>query len=353
MRVQYISDLLYNHECVIVPGLGGFISSYRPARISGETNTFSPPSCNIAFNASLSANDGLLASFISKKTGISYREALEEIQKWVDESLKLLNSGARFELENIGFLELNADRNLQFEPDIRLNFLGDSFGLPSFVVCPLIRGEADIREKHERVQSWPSKLKYLVPATLKWAAVLAPFIAFTIWGSLNSATIGNYVQNYSGLFSWVRTTPGKTAVLAPGRNNSAKTIQNFQSPESSPAGIMKELQIEYAPGVVSYEAMMNNGLIQPQEDNTATLADHTLTAQYFIIGGAFREHSNALKMLNELKAQGFPAAIIDTTGSGLFVVSMRGFSVKTEAVAQLRAVKEAGYEGAWIMQKIN
>ena len=352
MKAQYISELLFSHECVIVPGLGGFISSYKPAWINRETNTFFPPSCNIAFNESLSANDGLLASHISKQSGSSYRDAVEEIHKWVEESMKVLNTGGKLVLEEIGTLELNADRNLQFEPHIRLNFLGDSYGLPILTIHPLLRKDKAIpEEKTERVQAWPSKLKYIIPATLKWAAVLAPFIAFTIWGSNNTRIIGNYVQNYSGLFSWVRVTPGKISPVAHSPIRPSQTVQGLWMPESSPAGIMNQLHIEYAPATVSYQAMMSNGLIQPSASKPAHAEIKPVSEEYFIIGGAFREHSNATKMLNELKAKGFPATIIDTTGSGLFVVSIQGFEARSEASSQLPVIKEAGYSGAWIMRK--
>jgi hypothetical protein len=30
---QYISELLYKYDCVIVPGLGGFVANYKSATI--------------------------------------------------------------------------------------------------------------------------------------------------------------------------------------------------------------------------------------------------------------------------------------------------------------------------------
>lgn len=39
---QYISELLFHHDCVIVPGLGGFVVNYKSAHISAVQNTFYP-----------------------------------------------------------------------------------------------------------------------------------------------------------------------------------------------------------------------------------------------------------------------------------------------------------------------
>ncbi len=352
MKAQYISELLYDHECVIVPSFGGFLTSYLSARISKESNRFFPPSCNIAFNASLSTNDGLLASYIVKQSGISYREAVDEIRKWVEESLKILNSGNKLEFEDIGSIELDPEGNLQFKPGLKLNFLGNSYGLPSFVAQPVLRSlQPAISNQHPRVQPWPSKLRYIVPATLKWAAVLAPFMAFTLWGSMNTGTIENYIQNYSGLFSWVRNIPGKTSTSIPDQTAPDAVISGFEISVPSPEGIMNDKQIEYAPGIVSYMALKNNGLIDPVVKEAEVKVTNSISAQYFIIGGAFREHLNALKMLDKLKSQGYPAAIIDTTAGGLYVVSIKGFELKKNAIDELFSVKEAGYSSAWIMKK--
>ena len=65
MITRHIADLLYNHECVIVPGLGGFIKAYHPARIVHATHEFRPPAGTVAFNAGLAGNDGQLANYIA------------------------------------------------------------------------------------------------------------------------------------------------------------------------------------------------------------------------------------------------------------------------------------------------
>jgi hypothetical protein len=351
MKVQYIADLLYNHECVIVPGLGGFLSSYVPSRITPGSNRFYPPSCKIAFNASLSANDGILANHIAKASGITYKQASDEIRKWVDKSFKLLHSGERLQLESIGYLSLNAEGNLQFEPELKENFLGNSFGLPSFYAKAVTRKGDPITQKDvQRIKGWPSNLKYLVPETLKWAAVLAPFIALTLWGSFNSGKINNYVQNYSGMFSWVRTTPGKTStspsntfILPVAKANSAKV--------QSPSGILKELSVSYCPSSLSYSAIRATGPLSPDKALIQSVDVNFSETNYYIIGGAFREHANALKLIEELKSKGYPASIIDTTSGGMYVVSIKGFDSRSNAFQELTAIKNAGYSSAWIKHK--
>ena len=76
---QYISELLYQYDCVVVPGLGGFVANYKSATIQPIQNTFSPPSKSISFNKNLNANDGLLANLIAQKEGVIFDVAIKKI----------------------------------------------------------------------------------------------------------------------------------------------------------------------------------------------------------------------------------------------------------------------------------
>ncbi|MBL0098388.1 MAG: hypothetical protein IPP46_19250 [Bacteroidetes bacterium] len=58
----------------------GFVANTRSAFLNPAQHTFSPPSRKLAFNASLRTNDGLLAHHLSKRSGITYGEALTEIK---------------------------------------------------------------------------------------------------------------------------------------------------------------------------------------------------------------------------------------------------------------------------------
>ena len=68
-----IKELLYFHDCVILPGFGGFIANNVNAKISAS-NIFSPPAKAIAFNRNLNNDDGLLADHIVRKEKLSYSD---------------------------------------------------------------------------------------------------------------------------------------------------------------------------------------------------------------------------------------------------------------------------------------
>ena len=74
---KYVVELLFKHDCVIIPNLGGFVAQYKSAALDDVTGFFSPPSKQILFNINLKNNDGLLANEIAQHKQITYNEANE------------------------------------------------------------------------------------------------------------------------------------------------------------------------------------------------------------------------------------------------------------------------------------
>ena len=130
---KFISELLLEHDCVTVPGLGSFLGNFKSAHYDLENEKFYPPSKQISFNSQIKANDGLLAKFISEKSGLNYDDSLKEIhQEVLKITLNLKKESVL--LKDIGELNLNKEENIVFTPLKTKNFLKDSFGLsPIFI----------------------------------------------------------------------------------------------------------------------------------------------------------------------------------------------------------------------------
>ena len=58
--VKHIEILLLDHDCVVVPQIGGFVTCNAPAKYVEEENLFLPPIRTVGFNERLKADDGLL-----------------------------------------------------------------------------------------------------------------------------------------------------------------------------------------------------------------------------------------------------------------------------------------------------
>jgi nucleoid DNA-binding protein len=125
----YLHELLLEHENVIIPGFGAFISNYKPAGINVETNEIVPPSKEIIFNQKIRNNDGLLVGYVAEMQDVSHFDALRKIEKERENIIYLLDKGEQITLENIGVLFRNGQNEIEFEPQIQENLLLDSFGL--------------------------------------------------------------------------------------------------------------------------------------------------------------------------------------------------------------------------------
>ena len=76
---HYISELLFLHDCVIVPEFGGFVGNKKSAQLNKTTGTLTPPSKQILFNTNLKINDGLLITHIVNKEGITQKIAKQNV----------------------------------------------------------------------------------------------------------------------------------------------------------------------------------------------------------------------------------------------------------------------------------
>ena len=104
---RYIGDLLYDYECVVVPGLGGFITSETSASINPVTNHFKPPFKKIFFNVQLRANDGLLVNYVAKELTLTYKEAKSQVDRFVFLCHEALKNGKRINFHRIGYIFYN------------------------------------------------------------------------------------------------------------------------------------------------------------------------------------------------------------------------------------------------------
>ena len=126
---EYLHELLLQHEIVIIPGFGAFVSNYKPAEINEETKEIIPPSKEISFNQQIRNNDGLLVDYVAKNQTVSHFDALKIIEKERENIIYQLDKGEQITLEHIGILFRNEQNEIVFEAQIEENLLLDSFGL--------------------------------------------------------------------------------------------------------------------------------------------------------------------------------------------------------------------------------
>lgn len=136
----YLGELLFDHQTVNVPGLGGFVTQYKPATIDQVQGRISPPGKSLTFNRNLVLDDGLLVNFIKEKHGLSYSEAQQVVAEYVKDVLAAIERREIVVFPNLGRLYRDFENNLQFLPD-NTNFNTDVHGLPEVAFYPVARTE--------------------------------------------------------------------------------------------------------------------------------------------------------------------------------------------------------------------
>ncbi len=149
---KYVGDLLYDYECVVIPGLGGFITNDSSVSINEVTHNFTPPFRNIHFNIHLRANDGLLVNHVAQKEQIGYKTAKQRVDQFAFKCHNALNKGKKINFKNIGSIYYDVDKNIVFAQDKKTNYNPDSFGLSS-LVSPAIRRVTDEQKIKNVVKS--------------------------------------------------------------------------------------------------------------------------------------------------------------------------------------------------------
>lgn len=296
---NYINDLLYRYDCVIVPNFGGFITNKIGATVN-STNTFNPPTKQISFNSHLKHNDGLLTNYIASAEKISFENASKKIEKTViDWQDKLKNYSV--EIYNVGILSLDKKNQLIFEPNTSSNFLTESFGLNTV--------NSSIVEKFKKetkaipIKKVTKTSKKEIPAFIRYAASVAILLTLGIIG-FNSLNKNNREEIFA---------------------KKQKAI---------------EQKIQKATFVIDTPLPSINLNIKKRESK-----------HFHIVAGAFKFLENAEKKVSELQKQGFDAKILSKNKWGLTQVSCGSFSDESKAREVLQRVKFLGSKDAWLFVK--
>ncbi|HQM93801.1 MAG TPA: SPOR domain-containing protein, partial [Bacteroidales bacterium] len=127
--VRRIEHLLTEHDCVIVPGLGGFVQNETEAHFDCKDQLFYPPSKQIGFNARLHFNDGLLAQSYQQDYDIDFEEAMDRIKDRVQELKGYLSQGKYLTLGRIGYMHRSEEGQIVFRPGKNNPFVPSAYGL--------------------------------------------------------------------------------------------------------------------------------------------------------------------------------------------------------------------------------
>lgn len=382
-----IARLLGEHDCVIIPGFGGFIGNYAPARIDPVSHSFLPPSKKILFNINLKQNDGLLCNSLMNEEGVSYADALALVNDMVATARHDLKNGKPFIIQGVGRLFSGREGNLQFEQQKDCNLLPDAFGLQTFIAPPIERNSYANRFEKALVpdQKGSPAHKRSIPRSLKWAAMLAiPIGAAAIIGITQYDKIKNPSVNNAGILTSVFSRFSASSLVekkeAPSRQpevnydfgamppgisdpppapvntgNDPDLDQLVNSAGNSADQISERNTISGTPSGSKPQVLAGQDdpalSDQPEINVKETASGINPSDRYAIIIGAFRVKENALKCVKEANSAGLNAGIFDRSRTGLYRVACSTSNNRDQAETMLSDATSKGYSGAWLLSK--
>lgn len=296
---NYINDLLYRYDCVIIPDFGGFVTNKKGAKLDRNTNTIHPPSKQITFNRHLKVSDGLLANYIASSENISFEKATTAISlsviKWQNEI-----QTKPIEIGSVGVLSINKNNQIIFEPNNKINFLAESFGLSAVASSSIERNKEIIKPLIPLVEK---QEKRGVPNFIKYVATAAILL-----------TLG-----FAGNNAYQESKQKK--VLA----NQEKAI---------------EKKIQSATFVIS----------NPLPTIELNVTKET-TKPFHVVAGAFQFPENAEKKVKQLIKLGYNASILGVNKWGLTEVAFNSFSDRNDATNNLYKIQKTVSKDAWLLIK--
>ncbi len=112
---RHIEILLMKHDCVILPGFGGFVAHHVSAHLDYTDGVMIPPKTVVGFNQRLTFNDSLLVQSYAETYDYSLPEALNIVEEEISMLRNIIQEKGHCEL-SIGELLLNNDGSYEFAP---------------------------------------------------------------------------------------------------------------------------------------------------------------------------------------------------------------------------------------------
>ncbi len=321
---KLVESLLFEFDCVILPGFGGFVAQKTNANIHPSGMFAYPASKTIAFNKNLNQNDGLLASKLANQNGLPFDNAQVEVEKFIHTIIFELDKSKKFTFGKIGSFILDTNKNVEFIPFTKINFLLDSYGLPAIQIQPIAQKSierSEVELPKPIVQKTTRRIKKWIPALVS----LPVAVAILAWPFMKHSTKQG-VDNFSGfgLFSSIEASYSERITLElpsiPDRNfivepNSVTTAAEIIKPSIESNVIKSELP--------------------------------TSNSNWMLIVGCFQLEENAQNLVLDLKSKGFEASIAGTAPNGLIRVSAGSASSRGQLEETYMRAKQNGLDVWW------
>ena len=137
---------MFQLDKVAIKDLGTFVTYQTPARINEDKQIIEPPRKGVRFSEKKETDEEYFTTFLSEKENLSRVQAVELVEKYVDNIKKEVLQNIGYTIEGVGTFIEGANDNLRFIADPKANFSTQTYGLP----------EVELPKKVETPQNEPA-----------------------------------------------------------------------------------------------------------------------------------------------------------------------------------------------------
>lgn len=377
---RHIEVLLLENDCVIVPGLGGFIAHNKAAEFKDSANVFCPPVRTIGFNPQLIINDGLLAQSYMQAYDTDFPDASRKIESVVSQIKDSLYKNGQAELENIGTLYYTMAGVYGFEPYQNAFFSPSLYGLGSFSISPLselkpvkettveprimIETVPSCEEDRKEKAKQRHIIKRMAEHTVGIAAAVILFFVLSVpventyldnssYASLGAETMLDAIRSKS-----MATTSLETKDImqnnATNRRNNVNTLRPVavKSVKVEKAEPKASKEVKALPAVAKKEVIKAESVkAETKSTKEVQKSNSSQNKGMFIIVASLPTMQDAEKELAKFKKQGYEEATI-LTSDNRYRIALYRYTDKAKAYEKINELrKDEQFKTAWLLNK--
>ena len=355
---RHIEILLLSNDCVMVPGLGGFMTHYVCSNYSEKDHQMYPPLRTLGFNPKLKANDNLLAQSYVEAFDISFPEAMQRIEDEVGELRERLYNDGTFTLNDIGTLTINEEGNVEFVPVKAGLLTPELYALDSIEVKMLsemsqskpaeVASDINKKEKAQVIDiNTPSNddavaamdddgdsIKIKLSLIRNVAAVAIAIVGFFLFTS--PLANGNYKMNMSNINTDMLYQIMPKTMVTEGAKDAKPVMANNISKDA------EENNVSVVPQIAEKTTTA------PEVKNETKVADKKKT--YCLVMASHISKANGETFLTAVHNEGFTNARM-TENKGNLKIIYGEYDSETKAYEELRSLHSNKYfKQAWVME---
>lgn len=331
---KHIEKLVWQHECVIVPQFGGFVTQVQSASITEAEGLFVPPTRTVGFNDKLLGNDGILVRSYMKMYGLAETEAKRLLQTDILEMREQLLHHGFYDLGHLGILKQNEDGEILFTPNSGWT-VPEYFGLETFDF-PRLTETFAVEYPQEKPDAEQASQKHAEHITLH----------------INRRMLHTALSIAAAIFLFfLVSTPLNTNLW---HKNQALLAQDILS---SALAIMPRMETHPSarPDTICSNTLATGVEVATESKSEkpaqkTELEANNLSHEFAVVIASAIPKENALDYVNHLQKKGYTDVCIHQHGAMVRVL-FRGFETEADARKKMQTLQGIpDFQGAWILE---